>query len=154
MSTTDDEELRPEDNQEPFDEWLDRAVETRRAPSKTVDLLKNAFTWRTIDAELMALSYDSAEDLTTVRDGGRQRTLEFAAGSLSVVIEIEPSGIVQGQVFGLAGSPVVVTLRGIDSSQGMIIDEFGSFEFPAVSVGHYRIELTDPPLRSAAFLVG
>lgn len=139
---------------EPFEELLSRAVESRSVPAETVDLLKSAFTWRTIDAELMEQSYDSADDLATVRTSGTPRAMEFTTGSWSVVIEIDPSGIVRGQVFGPAASRSLVILRGIDSVQEAVMNEFASFTFAGVSGGHYRIELAGPDFRTVAFVVG
>lgn len=70
-------------------EWLVDAVLSQEPPAEAVDLVKDAWTWRTIDAELMELTYDSVLDTAGVRDASARRTMEFTAGDISVVIEID-----------------------------------------------------------------
>jgi hypothetical protein len=60
-------------------------------PPELVEAGKGLFTWRTIDAELAELAYDSlvADDEPGVRAGGQPRTLTFEAGGLTVEVEVD-----------------------------------------------------------------
>jgi hypothetical protein len=60
-------------------------------PPGVVEAAKGLFTWRTIDAELAELAYDSlvaGEDLG-VRAAGQPRILTFEAGGLTVEVEVD-----------------------------------------------------------------
>ncbi|MEM7093226.1 MAG: hypothetical protein AAF567_09510 [Actinomycetota bacterium] len=70
-------------------EWLVDAIVGQDPPVADVDLVKQAFSWRTVEAELMELTYDSALDDAGVRDAGARRTMEFTLDELTVVIEID-----------------------------------------------------------------
>lgn len=157
MATNSDEPNPGETNTEAtdgaLDELMSRAVDARRAPTETADVLLGAFTWRTIDAELMQLSYDSAGDLETVRDADAPQTLEFTAGETSLIVEVAANGTVRGQVFADETAAAIVTLRGVESVQEVPLDEFGGFEFTSVPRGQYRVELSPFGVCSAAFLV-
>ena len=69
-------------------DYLVDAILSEDPPAEAVDLVKNAFTWRTIDAELMELTYDSVLDEAGVRDASARRTLEFNAGDITVILEV------------------------------------------------------------------
>ena len=59
-------------------------------PPEFVDAAKGLFTWRTIDAELAALAYDSIETGTAgVRAAGQPRILTFEADDLTVEVEVD-----------------------------------------------------------------
>jgi len=66
-------------------------------PQPMVSAAKDAYTWRTIDAELAVLSADSADDLEAVgaRGGGSTavRALSFEAPSLTIEVDIGPEGL-------------------------------------------------------------
>jgi hypothetical protein len=76
---------------------------------------RSAFAWRTVDAELAALTYDSLlDELTVVRgqSGGTAdgpRSLVFEAGDVSVELDVLPGRIVGQIVPGAAGEVVVQT---------------------------------------------
>ncbi len=61
-------------------------------PASFVEMGKASFTWRDIDAELAALTYDSAYDLlagsATRADPAAARNLTFEARDLSIELEI------------------------------------------------------------------
>src|SRR5674536_166433 len=69
---------------------------------------KDAFTWRTVDEELAALSYDSGVDeleATGVRSTEAQpRTLTFEAGGVLLELGVN-AGVVLGQVVPPALTP-------------------------------------------------
>ncbi len=74
---------------------------------------RGAFAWRTVDAELAALTYDSLlDDLTVVRGGtgaptDGPRSLVFEAGDVSVELDVLPGRIVGQLVPGAPGEVVV-----------------------------------------------
>lgn len=98
-------------------------------PTEVTTAAKASFTWRTIDAELMELSFDSAvDDLVGVRGGSpTARSLRFEVASLEVEVDIDGSDLVGLVVGDHAG---FVTL---ERSEGKTVvcdvDEFGRFEF-------------------------
>jgi hypothetical protein len=61
-------------------------------PASFADIGKASFTWRDIDAELAALTYDSAHDLlagaATRAEPSAARNLTFEASQLSIELEI------------------------------------------------------------------
>jgi hypothetical protein len=64
-------------------------------PERVVSAAKGSLSWRTIDAELARLTYDSALDderRSLVRSTGTVRMLTFAGGDLTVDVEVERSG--------------------------------------------------------------
>jgi hypothetical protein len=61
-------------------------------PPELVEAAKALFTWRTIDAELAALAFDSIEVEPAdagVRAGGQPRILTFEADDLTVEVEVD-----------------------------------------------------------------
>ncbi len=63
------------------------------APGAVVAAAQASFTWRTIDAELAELTFDSAvDDTTTVRGGAGPRLLAFEAPGVSVEVEVSAVG--------------------------------------------------------------
>src|SRR5262245_16021611 len=62
---------------------------TDAVPAEVVSAAKESFTWRTIDAELAALSYDSVltGELAGTRGQLDTRTLSFEFGPLTVEVE-------------------------------------------------------------------
>jgi hypothetical protein len=70
---------------------LAAALADRRAPREVTEAAKGLFAWRTIDAELAALSYDSLvdEEEGVVRGEG-PRTLAFEAGDVEIEVEVLP----------------------------------------------------------------
>lgn len=62
---------------------------------------KEAFAWRSVDAELAELVYDSALDeaaLAGVRSGGGARQLTFEGPGLTVEVEVALAGRLVGQL--------------------------------------------------------
>src|SRR3954463_15602593 len=61
-------------------------------PQRVTFAAKESLAWRTIDAELAQLTYDSAHDaarLPLVRGAAAARMLTFSASGLTVDIEVE-----------------------------------------------------------------
>lgn len=107
-------------------DYLVEAILSQDPPAEAVDLVKNAFSWRTIDAELMELSYDSVLDVAGVRDASARRTLEFTMGNVSVVVEVDGQRLT-GQLTGWAATSVEV--RSLEARQSVPVADNGSFIF-------------------------
>ena len=91
----------PEDVQPTHDD--EELVDALRAASRRFDPVpdevvrasRESFTWRTIDAELAELAYDSVLDdarLAGVRSGDAPRTMTFEAPALTVELEVTATG--------------------------------------------------------------
>lgn len=122
---------------------LGRALQAADGPPP--DLIRQAklsFTWRTIDAELAELSFDSAVsgDLVGVRSsGGTARTLTFETPSVVLDLEITPAG----PAFDLAGSlmpgDVTLTQQRPDGAETAVpVDDLGRFTLAGVAAGPLR----------------
>jgi hypothetical protein len=69
-----------------------------------------AFSWRTIDQELLALSYDSLTAGAGAVRGGDGRVLEFSGGGLRLEVELSDRRVVgrlAGEITGTAELEVV-----------------------------------------------
>ncbi len=125
------------------DELLATLAEaTRRAgePTGTMAAAADAaFSWRTIDAELAALTYDSTEDeAVLVRDAGTtSRQLAFESEGLGVELELTPDGLV-GQL--VPPAPGDVTLLGPAGELVSVeADTLGLFRFDGGRRGPVRL---------------
>ncbi len=110
-------------------------------PPDLVRQAKLSFTWRTIDAELAALSFDSAVsgDLVGVRGGDGPRTLTFETPTVVLDLEITAAG----SAFGLTGSlmPTDVTLasqRPEGDEAPVPVDDLGRFTLAGQAAGPLR----------------
>lgn len=70
-------------------------------PTDVTDFARAALSWRTIDAELAQLAYDSSEESTSagVRSAATARMLSFEVGTWMIDIEYNaPAGSLMGQI--------------------------------------------------------
>ncbi len=103
-------------------------------PPELVAGAKGLFTWRTIDAELAVLTYDSLLDTepSGVRSAvGLPRVLTFEAGALTVELEVESS--TRGR--RLSGQLVPAAAAEVEIHAGEVVarveaDAFGRFAAP------------------------
>lgn len=89
-------------------ETLVRGLEAAEpVPIGATEAARAVFTWRTIDAEMMEIDFDSAVDeLTGVRSAGTTvRAIRFAAGAIEVDLDVD-DGRVDGQVIGAVSASV------------------------------------------------
>lgn len=107
-----------------------------------------AYAWRTVDAELAALRYDSSLDGellvrgATVAAGMPTRSLVFESRSVSVDIEITAATL-EGQLLPpVVGEVVVVTAAG--EAGRAVVDALGRFRLPAPPRGLIRLQCTTP----------
>lgn len=116
------------------------------APADVVAAAKASFTWRTIDAELAALTYDSLlddEQLTTVRGATTTgpRALTFELGEVVVDIEVADTGSSRqllGQVVADAVDAVVLE-RADGQRFELPVDDLGRFRATGVGAGPVRL---------------
>lgn len=119
-------------------DYLVDAILSEGPPPEAVDLVKNAFTWRTIDAELMELSYDSVLDTAGVRDASARRTMEFTSGDISVLLEVDGQQIA-GRLIPAQAAQVDVRIGAEASTQ--VIEPTGSFTISTSAGGPVQIRL-------------
>ena len=124
---------------------LTELAEALRGPGFIAEALldagKAAYTWRTVDAELTALAYDSALDdelFARVRSGGTMRTLVFDSPGLSLEIEMTGEGIV-GQLLPPGGGRVTIMTADGPFDQ-TVAEEIGCFTLRAPPPGPVRLD--------------
>ncbi len=126
---------------------LATAARAEVPPPDVVAAAKGAFTWRTIDAELAELSYDSLlEDATAgVRAsaaGSSQRALSFTAGDAAIEVEVDGVGAtrrLEGQV--VPAQVARLELHRLDASEPVTLatDDLGRFHADGVRPGRLRL---------------
>jgi hypothetical protein len=143
-SSTDDEALMQE---------LARAMAQEAAvPDHRREAARAAFTWRTIDEELLALTHDSL-DLAgaAVRSALDVRTLGFESDGLSLEIEVDGDRVF-GQVLDADVDEVTVESVG-EGSQTCPVDASGVFSV-VVPAGPVRFGVqVDGVLRRTPWVV-
>jgi len=109
-------------------------------PARFVDTAKASFTWRDIDAELAALSYDSARDelagAATRAEPSAARYLTFDATDLAIELEIVGDAL-HGQVVPPQAGKVEVRLADGTSTTAPVND-VGYFTVPPPQ-GTFRV---------------
>lgn len=100
-------------------------------PADAVAAARSAFLWRTIDAELAELTYDSLfeeKELTGVRGAAEARSLTFATEDLTVELEASTVGAgrrLLGQL--VPPQPGEVEVRHAGGTVTVTADELGRF---------------------------
>jgi hypothetical protein len=122
-------------------------------PPELLTAAVGAFAWRTIDAELAELVFDSLvdhEELGVVRGSAQERTLSFEASGLTIEVEITGTGASRsmiGQLVPPQPASVAVCAHG-GGSWGSVppgqqnvdmitlgVDELGRFSADALPAG-------------------
>ena len=99
-------------------------------PPRVVEMAKESYTWRTVDAELAALTSDSLVDplVGSVRGAEAPRALTFEAGEISIEVEVVGSGPdrrMLGQI--VPPQPARIEVRQDDLTWTVEADEVGRF---------------------------
>jgi len=119
---------------------LRAAVRSAGAPTPgMMAAAQAAYSWRTVDAELAALTHDSLTDSSALVRGGLAgpRTLVFESESMSVELEQTQDGLVGQLVPPTDGE---VTLQGPQGELGQAsVDELGCFCFDRTPHGTVRL---------------
>lgn len=124
-----------------------RRLASRRdgVPAEVLASAKGTFTWRTIDADLAQLTFDSAvetPELAGVRGAATARLLTFEASTLSVEIEVSASGSrrrIVGQL--VPGHVAVVEVLHDGGSEEVETDDIGRFAVDGIFPGPVRIDV-------------
>jgi hypothetical protein len=141
----------------PDDDELEQ--ELRRAerlldpvPARLIGGAVEMFGWRTIDAELAALAFDSADAqaAAAVRGSDQPRLLTFGAGELSVELELTDTAAerrISGQL--IPGQAADIEIRFGGQQYAATADALGRFELTAAGSGpiSLRFRLADPASR-------
>jgi hypothetical protein len=110
-------------------------------PARFVAAGKAAFAWRTIDADLAELSYDSLDDeqtrLATRTEDATVRALTFVSGQLTIELEITAESVL-GQVVPAQPGQVFLQI-GTGRQVTGVIDEIGCFAVEPVPAGPFRL---------------
>ena len=117
---------------------LGKALKDQRdVPPEWREAAKAAYTWRTVDEELLALTYDSSRDTAAaVRGDGEARSLSFAGGGLTLEVELADRQI-QGQLD--ADGAHEVTFEHVDGrTRSTATDESGFFSLDGEDHGLVR----------------
>lgn len=114
-------------------------------PGEVLAAARELFTWRTVDAELAALTFDSMLDdgPALVRGDGRPRILFFETDKAGITVEVEVDESMRerrlvGQL--VPGGPAALELRGTDRPVTGHADEMGRFVVP-LPAGSWRVSL-------------
>jgi hypothetical protein len=121
------------------------AVAPPEVPEQILRSAEAVYTWRTIDADLAALAFDSA--LAPAFEPGLRgdqaalRTLTFESRDLVLDLELS-SGALMGQV--VAPGRVTVELTTLDAPQestDVTVDEVGFFSVRPAPIGPFKLTL-------------
>jgi hypothetical protein len=126
---------------------LDNALRAEQeVPASLVDAGKAVWTWRSVDAELAALTFDSAagvlEDwlVTTRSEAATLRSLTYVSPTLTIELEVTREGVI-GQVQPpQTVSGELVLLNG--TSLPLEVDEVGWFTVRPAPRSPFRISCT------------
>lgn len=118
----------------------------RSVPASYTEAARAAFTWRSIDAELALLSYDSSmAEPVGVRGVGSTRVLVFGNDDLTVHLEVRARGVT-----GQLDPPRAGRVSLEDPSRGAIcrstVEADGFFVLECQTAGPVRLRIDgDPP---------
>jgi hypothetical protein len=101
-----------------------------------------AFTWRSVDAELMELLHDSALEAGAAVRGAADtgRLLSFGRGELTIELEVG-AGAVTGQVLPAQDATVTLQATGVED-RTVAADGAGFFRIEQVGSGPVRFVVT------------
>lgn len=108
-------------------------------PPEVLEASRQLFTWRTVDAELAALAYDSLLDdagAALVRSAGQPRILSFEAGSITIEVEVDETPGARrllGQLVPAAAAELQLVLVAGEPVPGRA-DDLGRFVLPLPAV--------------------
>jgi hypothetical protein len=123
-------------------ELVGRALRTvEPVPEHVITGALAAWTWRTIDAELAELVFDSATELTGVRseDTARQVTFQAPGVEIEVMVIDDATRRIIGQL--IPGAEMAVELHSSDRVLATRSDGLGRFAFDEVLPGPVRLTI-------------
>ncbi len=108
-------------------------------PADLMRTAVGAYTWRTIDADLAELVFDSAidhDDAALVRGPQQERLLSFRAGELTIDVEIAGTGSVRSLIGQLVPPrPAAIEIRQGADARTVEADELGRFSAARLRAG-------------------
>jgi len=115
----------------------------RDVPRQVIEAGKAAWAWRTIDAELAALTYDSAAEADLLTAGTRAepaalRALTFTRDEMSIELEVTEEALV-GQITPARAGDTVVVRVGTEEVSFATTDELGFFAIRPVPGRPFRL---------------
>ena len=118
-------------------------------PAAVLEAARASLTWRTIDAELASLAFDSAVDqlATAMRSGEGPRLMTYATSGLNIEVEVSKVGT-RRQLVGQLVPPQAarIDVRHADGITTVQADQLGRFSADAISAGpvslHCRLAAT------------
>jgi hypothetical protein len=123
---------------------LDTALRAaREVPRSFVDVGKASYAWHNIDAELAALSYDSATDelaerLSVTRaESAPLRAMTFAAEQLTIEVEVISDALIGQLVPPPPGEAELILAKGEPTT--LTVDEVGVFTVRPVPIHAFRL---------------
>jgi hypothetical protein len=125
------------------------AADREPVPAELLQAAVAAFSWRDIDAELAELVYDSlldTDEASLVRGSAAERLVSFAAGGLTIDVEVTSSG--RGRtVLGQIAPPqrATVDIRHPRDTVTVEADELGRFRSGPLPPGPASLRLRPPP---------
>src|SRR3954453_1857219 len=108
-------------------------------PERVLFAAKSSLAWRTIDAELAEVTYDSAFDderLSLVRGAATTRMLTFEVGDLTLDLEVEGSGRERRLIGELAPAQrAVIVIGHTEGTTEVETDDDGRFRTEGIPAG-------------------
>jgi hypothetical protein len=113
-------------------------------PEHVLEGARAAYTWRTIDAELAELVFDSARELSGVRSEDANRQVTFKAPGVEIEVMVIENGTrrLVGQL--VPPSVTTVELVGGDVVHTAQTDRLGRFTFDELEPGPVRLVVLGP----------
>jgi hypothetical protein len=133
-------DIRWEDDDELL-AFLDDALRSEgEVPPDFIAAGKAAFAWRTIDAELAALVYDSEREpaLTRAQTTADLRALTFASANVTIDLELTDTGLI-GQVIPAPPTAEIDVQTAAGVAVTVSADELGCFTIRAIPQEPFRL---------------
>jgi hypothetical protein len=120
---------------------LKEALEAHQAvPPEFVELGKNAYAWRNIDAELAQLTYDSAHEERSApsmrSETASIRALTFTSANLTIELEVNEDSML-GQVIPAQEGTIEIQTR--TGATTIPVGEVGYFPIRSIPDGPFRL---------------
>ncbi len=106
-------------------------------PDDVIAAAKAGFTWRTVDAELAELAFDSAlEGVAGVRGPATERRLTFRTPHVQIELTVHTAGELRHVVGQLVPAQTASVELRVEAARHQVdVDASGSFEFEDVPSG-------------------
>ena len=130
------------------EELRELAARLEPVPDRLVQAALDAYAWRTIDAELAELAFDSLadQDAALVRGQQQERLLSFRASGLTIEVEVTAAGPARRLIGQLVPAQrAEVEIRHQDEVVTVATDEFGRFAAERLRAGPVSMRFGPAP---------